>query len=75
MKPTPLPPNPTFLDRLEYGLEWLFCRFIIEPRGRPMLAGLATGVLTLIPVIGIVSLIEILLRMLHWRYALPSRLL
>jgi excisionase family DNA binding protein len=45
MKPSPLPSNPTLLDRLEYALQWSLCPFIIEPRGHPVLAGLATAVL------------------------------
>jgi len=66
MKPTPLASNPTLLDHLEYALQWLFSCFIIEPRGRPMLAGLATAVLMVIPMAGIVLLIRGLLQLLHW---------
>jgi hypothetical protein len=65
MKPSPLPSNPTLLDRLEYALQWSLCPFIIEPRGHPVLAGLATAVLMTIPVAGIVLLIEGLLWLLH----------
>ena len=66
VKPTPLPLNPTLLDRLEYALQWLFSRFIIEPRGHPMLAGLATAVLMVIPLAGILLIVRGLLQLLHW---------
>jgi hypothetical protein len=50
---------------LRDALQWLFSRFIVEPRGHPMLAGLATGLLTFIPVAGIVLLVRALLQLLH----------
>jgi hypothetical protein len=60
MKPTPLPPNPKLIDRVEYTLQWLVCWAIIDIRGHPMVSGLCTGLLIAVPIYGIGTLLLIL---------------
>jgi hypothetical protein len=40
MKPTPLPPYPKLIDRIEYALQWLICWAIIDIPGHPMISGM-----------------------------------
>ena len=54
MKPNPLPPNPTFLDRLEYALQWLISWVIVDIKGHPAVSGLLTGILMFV-VAGIIA--------------------
>jgi hypothetical protein len=61
LKPSPLPPNPTFLDRLEHGLQWLVSWFIIHDPDHPFISGTLTGLLLLVPTIGIAMLVNLLL--------------
>ena len=65
MKPTPLPPNPKLIDRIEYGLQWALCWVIVDIKGHPMVSGICTGILMLVPIYGIVYLILILTG--HWK--------
>src|ERR1700730_10356286 len=60
MKPTPLPPNPKLIDRLEYALQWAFCWVIVDIKGDPMISGLCTGALMIVPIYGIGYLISFL---------------
>jgi hypothetical protein len=43
LKPKPLPPDPRFLNRLEYGLQWLVWKLVVPPGHHPVLNGLATS--------------------------------
>jgi hypothetical protein len=61
LKPTKLPPNPTFLARLEYALQWLVSWFIVDIPGLPLLSGLLTGLLLLVPAISVAVLINLIL--------------
>jgi hypothetical protein len=61
LKPTPLPPTPTFIDRLEYGLQWLVSWLVIDIPGHPCISGLLTGLLLLVPIFGIAMLLNLVL--------------
>jgi hypothetical protein len=61
LKPTALPPNPTFIDRLEYGIQWLLSWIVIDIPGHPCISGMLTGLLLLVPIIGVASLFNLLL--------------
>jgi hypothetical protein len=61
LKPTKLPPHPTFLDRLEYGLQWLVGWFIIDIPGHPLTSGMLTGVLLMVPMLCVAALINLML--------------
>ena len=50
LKPTPLPANPKWFDRLEYILQWSLQWFVIQIDGHPCVSGILTGVLLWIPV-------------------------
>jgi hypothetical protein len=60
MKPTPLPPNPKLIDRVEYVLQWSASWMIIYIPGHPMVSGLCTGALMIVPIYGIGALLLIL---------------
>jgi hypothetical protein len=60
-KPTRLPPNPTFIDRLEYGLQWLASWLVIDIPAHPCVSGMLTGLLLLVPTIGIATVISLVL--------------
>jgi hypothetical protein len=64
MKPTPLPPNPKLIDRVEYALQWSVSWMIVDIKGHPMISGLCTGFLMLIPIFGIGYLFSIVLAIL-----------
>jgi hypothetical protein len=61
LKPTKLPSNPTFLDRLEYGLQWLVGWFVIDIPGHPLISGMLTGLLLFVPIIPVAALISFVL--------------
>jgi hypothetical protein len=44
-----LPPNPRLRDRIVYGLQWFFSRLVVEIPGKPILSGVVSSVLLLIP--------------------------
>jgi hypothetical protein len=46
LKPDPLPPGASLLDRLEYALQWLVWVTVIHLPGKPALSGLLTGIVT-----------------------------
>jgi hypothetical protein len=52
MKPTPSPPNPKLIDRVEYALQWAASWIIVDIKGHPMISGLCTGFLMIIPISG-----------------------
>ena len=66
MKPTPLPPNPKLIDRIEHALQWSLCWVIVDIKGHPMVSGLCTGLLMLIPIYGIGSIASLILTG-HWK--------
>jgi hypothetical protein len=61
LKPTPLPQNPTAIDRLEYGIQWLLSRIIIDIPGHPCISGMLTGLLLFVPIIGVAALFNLVL--------------
>jgi hypothetical protein len=61
LKPTRLPPNPTFVDRLKHGLQWLLSWFVIHDSDHPLFSGMLTGLLLLAPIIGIATVISLVL--------------
>ncbi len=61
LKPTKLPPNPTFLDRLEHGLQWVISWLVIDIPGRPCISGLLTSLLMFVPIFGIATVIGLVL--------------
>jgi hypothetical protein len=65
MKPSPLPPNPKLLDRLEHALRWVLWRFIIDLPGHPLLSGITTG----LPIHGLMWLVFWIILVLtgHWK--------
>ena len=65
MKPTPLPPNPKLIDRIEHALQWALCWMIVDIKGHPMVSGLCTGILMLVQIYGIGTLLFILTG--HWK--------
>jgi hypothetical protein len=65
MKPTPLPPNPKLIDRVEYGVQCALCWVIVDLKGHPMISGLCTGILMFVPIYGIGALLLILTG--HWK--------
>ena len=65
MKPTPLPPNPKLIDRVEYALQWSTSWLIVDIKGHPMISGICTGMLMLVPIYGMVALVLILTG--HWK--------
>ena len=69
MKPSPLPPHPTIIDRVEYGLQWALCWMIVDIKGHPMVSGLRTGFLMLIPIYGTGSFLFLASLILtgHWK--------
>jgi hypothetical protein len=62
----PLPPNPHLIDKLEYALQWLFCWLIIDIPAHPMTSGILTGLLLMVPVIAVGSLIDLILKLIHF---------
>jgi hypothetical protein len=66
--PTPLPPTPKFIDRIEYGLQWLASWLIIYSPTHPCATGsfteLLTGLLLLTSIVGIAILLNLL--GIHW---------
>ena len=66
MKPTPLPPNPKLIDRVEYALQWSVCWMIVDIKGHPMVSGLCTGFLILMPIYGIGFIANLILTG-HWK--------
>ena len=44
-----LPPDPRLLDRIQYGLQWFVSRLIVEIPGKPILSGVLSSVLLLVP--------------------------
>jgi hypothetical protein len=48
MKPTPLPPHPKFIDRIEHAIESSFCWTFVDFKGRPVLSGLCSAVLMMV---------------------------
>jgi hypothetical protein len=61
LKPTPLPQNPTFIDRLEYRIQWLISWLVIDIPGHPCISGMLTGLLLFVPIIGVASLVNLVL--------------
>jgi hypothetical protein len=61
LKPTPLPPIPTFIDRLEYGFQWVISWVVIDIPGHPCISGMLTGLLLFVPIIGVASLFNLVL--------------
>jgi hypothetical protein len=61
MKPAPLPPNPKLLDKVEHFLQTLTGWMIINVPGRPMLSGLATGIIMFAVLYLPISLVTLLL--------------
>jgi hypothetical protein len=47
-----LPPNPKLIERVEYALQWSLSWMIVDIKGHPMVSGLCTGVLMLVPIYG-----------------------
>lgn len=45
MKPTPLPPNPTWLDRIEHALQWVTSWTIVDLEGKSALSGVLIGLI------------------------------
>ena len=66
MKPTPLPPNPKLIDRVEYALQWAASWIIVDIKGHPMVSGLCTGFLILMPIYGIGFIANLILTG-HWK--------
>jgi hypothetical protein len=66
MKPTPLPPNPKLIDRVEYALQWSASWIIVDIKGHPMVSGLCTGFLMLMPIYGIGFIANLILTG-HWK--------
>jgi hypothetical protein len=60
LKPTKLPPNPTFIDRLEYALQWLTSCLVIDIPEHPCVSGMLTGVLLMVPIVGVAALINLM---------------
>jgi hypothetical protein len=61
MKPTPLSPNPKLINRIEYPLEWLISKAIIDIPGQPIISRILTGLLLSMPIIGVASLFNLIL--------------
>lgn len=61
LKPTPLPPNPTFLDCLEYALQWVISWLVIDIPDHPCISGLLTSLLMIVPIFGIATVISLVL--------------
>jgi hypothetical protein len=66
MKPNPLPSNPKFLDRVEHFLQTLTAWMIINVPGRPMLSGMATGLILIAVLYLPISLVTLFLTW-HWK--------
>jgi hypothetical protein len=69
MKPTPLPPHPKLIDRVEYGLQWAVLWAVVDIKGHPMVSGICTGLLLAGPICGLGWVVSIGLTMLtgHWK--------
>jgi hypothetical protein len=63
LKPKRLPPHAGLLERLEYGLQWLVYILRIRLENKPALSGCLSGLLTAIPLIGVLLLSFWLMRL------------
>ena len=65
MKPTPLPPEPKVIDRIEYALQWLVSWVVVDIKDHPAISGLLTGLKMWVPLLALGWLIDYLLK--HWK--------
>jgi hypothetical protein len=64
MKPTPLPPDPDWTDRVEYFLQQLTSWALIELPGKPVLSGLLSGLILLLPFL----VLAVIFQQLHFGF-------
>jgi hypothetical protein len=64
--PNPLSPNSTFLDRVEYALQWIIGLAIVDLKGKPCLSGMLTCLLLYTPMIAGLVFIMWLTGYLKW---------